>query len=140
MKRLRKSGGLMVLAVALSWYSGCRTGARTVPPHAPAAPPAAAADEIHGQPAASAQPSETLARMGYTIQVGAFAVLDNARALAEALTAAGLDAFYFPTGSGLFKVRFGNFPSWDAAVVEAGSSRKKGASLNISSSAPRTMQ
>jgi cell wall-associated NlpC family hydrolase len=57
--------------------------------------------------------------MGYTIQVGAFAVLDNARALAETLTAAGLDAFYFPAGSGLFKVRFGNFPSRDAALEEA---------------------
>jgi cell wall-associated NlpC family hydrolase len=57
--------------------------------------------------------------MGYTIQVGAFAVLDNARALAETLTAAGLNAFYFPAGSGLFKVRFGNFPSRDAALEEA---------------------
>jgi cell wall-associated NlpC family hydrolase len=57
--------------------------------------------------------------MGYTIQVGAFAILDNARALAGALTAAGLDAFYFPAGSGIFKVRFGNFPSRDSALGEA---------------------
>jgi cell wall-associated NlpC family hydrolase len=64
--------------------------------------------------------------MGYTIQVGAFAVLDNARALAESLAAAGLDAFYFPSGSGLFKVRFGNFPSREAAVREAGKLRAEG--------------
>jgi len=57
--------------------------------------------------------------MGYTIQVGAFAVLDNARALAERLSGAGLDAFYFPSGSGLFKVRFGNFTSRAEAAAEA---------------------
>ncbi len=125
MKRLRKSGGVVVMAVALSWYYGCRTDARTVPPPSPASLPARAAVETSALPA-KAPAGETLARMGYTIQVGAFAVLDNARALAEALTAAGLDAFYFPAGSGLFKVRFGNFPSWDAAVVEARKLKEKG--------------
>jgi cell wall-associated NlpC family hydrolase len=64
--------------------------------------------------------------MGYTIQVGAFAVLDNARALAERLAAAGLEAFYFPSGSGLFKVRFGNFSSREAAIAEARRLRSEG--------------
>jgi len=57
--------------------------------------------------------------MGYTVQVGAFTVLDNARNLSRSLAEAGLDAFYFPTESGLFKVRFGNFPSREAALAEA---------------------
>jgi len=56
-----------------------------------------------------------MARLGYSVQAGAFAVYDNARALAGALTAAGLDAFFFHAGSGIFKVRFGDFPSRDAA-------------------------
>ena len=123
MKRLLRTGGVIALAVALAWSSGCRTGVRTVPPPAPVAPSAA---EIPGLPPAPAPADAALARMGFTIQVGAFAVLDNARALAETLTAAGLDAFYFPTGSGLFKVRFGNFPSRDAALEEAGKLRAEG--------------
>ena len=102
----------IVIAVALSVIAGCRTHARTVPPPAPAA-------EIAARPPAPASAEVPLGRMGYTIQVGAFAVLDNARALAGALTAAGLDAFYFPSGSGLFKVRFGNYTSRDAALGEA---------------------
>jgi hypothetical protein len=57
--------------------------------------------------------------MGYTVQVGAFAIEANARFLAGALTAARLDAFFFPAGSGLYKVRFGDFPSRDAALSEA---------------------
>ena len=64
--------------------------------------------------------------MGYTIQVGAFAVLENAMALAKTLTEAGLDAFYFPSGTGLFKVRFGNFPSREAALAEAGKLKDQG--------------
>jgi cell wall-associated NlpC family hydrolase len=64
--------------------------------------------------------------MGYTIQVGAFAVLENAIALAKTLTAAGLDAFYFPSGAGLFKVRFGNFPTQEAALAEADKLKDQG--------------
>jgi cell wall-associated NlpC family hydrolase len=117
MNRRRNRGVVIILAIALSWLPGCRTAARTVPPPASAIPQAVEAAEP--APAVTAPTSAALARMGYTIQVGAFAVLDNARALAETLTAAGLDAFYFPDGSGLFKVRFGNFPYRDAALGEA---------------------
>jgi gamma-D-glutamyl-L-lysine dipeptidyl-peptidase len=58
--------------------------------------------------------------MGYTVQVGAFSVPDNARTLARTLADMGLDAFYFPAESGLYKVRFGDFPSRDGAAQEAG--------------------
>jgi len=117
MKPLRSRAGFAVLAagVCLASFAGCRAGVRTVPP--PAAPAAGLAGEIPERPTASTD--APLARMGYTIQVGAFAVLDNARALAGDLAAAGLDAFYFPSGSGLFKVRFGNYPTRDAALAEA---------------------
>jgi len=64
--------------------------------------------------------------LGYSVQVGAFAVYDNARALAWALTDAGLDAFYFQASAGLFKVRFGDFPSRKAALDEARRMKAKG--------------
>jgi cell wall-associated NlpC family hydrolase len=58
-------------------------------------------------------------RTGYTVQVGAFSILDNARRLAQNLNDIGLDAYYFSQASGLYRVRFGDFPSRDAAVREA---------------------
>ena len=109
-----------IAAVALSGPIACRAAARTVPPHlstaarTPAAP-AAAAPAV--SPAAGAV---NVTRLGYTIQVGAFAVEANARKLVRSLAASGLEAFYFPAGSGLYKVRFGDFPSREAAVREAG--------------------
>jgi len=126
MKTSRPKADIVILALALFWLPGCGTHARTVPPPVSPAPTTPAAVEPPARPATSATADAALARMGYTIQVGAFAVLDNARALAETLTAAGLDAFYFPAGSGLFKVRFGNFPSRDAAVAEAGKLKEQG--------------
>jgi len=60
-----------------------------------------------------------VARLGYSVQVGAFAVEANAQRLAGSLVSLGLDAFYFPAGSGLYKVRFGDFPSKAAADREA---------------------
>lgn len=61
-----------------------------------------------GEPVA---PAADLDLMGYTIQAGAFAHLDNAVRLMQALQAQGLEAYYFRHQSGLFKVRFGDFPS-----------------------------
>ncbi|HSA94893.1 MAG TPA: NlpC/P60 family protein, partial [Acidobacteriota bacterium] len=106
-----------VAAIALSGLVACRAAARTVPtppspaPKAPAAPAAAA-------PLATA--SANVTRLGYTIQVGAFAIEKNAQKLVRSLAASGVEAFYFPAGSGLYKVRFGDFPSREAAVREAG--------------------
>ncbi len=57
--------------------------------------------------------------MGYTIQVGAFAQLDNAVRLERALEKRGVDAYYFRHESGLYKVRFGNHPSYASARGEA---------------------
>ncbi len=60
-----------------------------------------------------------MTRTGYTVQVGAFSILDNARRLAQTLNDIGLDAYYFPQSSGLYRVRFGDFPTREAAVREA---------------------
>jgi gamma-D-glutamyl-L-lysine dipeptidyl-peptidase len=61
-----------------------------------------------------------LAKIGYTIQVGAFAQVENAARLTESLRREGLNAYYFVYRTGLYKVRFGDFPLEKAARTEAG--------------------
>lgn len=76
----------------------------------------------HAKEPASAIPAATpalLSRMGYTIQVGAFAKLDNAVRLTERLAQAGLPAYYFIHPSGNFKVRFGDYPTYGEALAQA---------------------
>lgn len=71
-------------------------------------------------------PKRQLAVMGYTIQAGAFANVDNAVRLTEKLKNQNLDATYFKAGDGLFKVRFGNFTSKEKARRRALSLRQSG--------------
>jgi cell wall-associated NlpC family hydrolase len=106
----RVIAAISTATIAIALLAGCRTAVRTAPPQPTVPPPPAVAP---------VQEATTLAHLGFTVQVGAFAVPANAQALAAALTATGLDAFYFPAESGLYKVRFGNFPSHDAAAREA---------------------
>jgi len=63
--------------------------------------------------------AKSLELMGFTIQAGAFAKAQNAARLTEALKDRGLDATYFMAADGLFKVRFGNFSSKEAARQKA---------------------
>jgi len=85
--------------------SGC--GARTAAP--PKHPPTARAK---------------LVKMGYAIQVGAFAQVENAATLAENLRLQDINATYFKARDGLYKVRFGNFRNRTAALSRAESLRK----------------
>jgi cell wall-associated NlpC family hydrolase len=57
--------------------------------------------------------------MGFSIQAGAFTELDKAVGLVKSLEGQGLAAYYFRHDSGLFKVRFGNFPSREKALRKA---------------------
>lgn len=59
-----------------------------------------------------------LQTLGYTIQVGAFANIDNANRLSEKLIAQGLDAFFYVEHD-LYKVRFGNFLHFSDAETAA---------------------
>jgi len=67
-----------------------------------------------------------LLRMGYTIQVGAFSNIDNAVRLTESLEQQGLDAYHFLHSSGLYKVRFENFRSQQAARSRALDLQRRG--------------
>lgn len=86
--------------LALAW--GCRA-----PSPRPTAP----------RPASTS--SAPLARLGFTLQAGAFARVENAARLAERLQREGLDATYFKATDGLHKVRFGDFPTREAARLRA---------------------
>jgi len=77
-----------------------------------------------GLPAKISQ--ERVARMGYSIQIGAFSDLDNAVRLTMSLESKGLNAFYFVHKSGYYKVRFGDFPTRDAASRKAEQVRMAG--------------
>lgn len=78
-------------------------------------------------PSPRAQPgSKALPRLGYTIQVGAFAQVDNAARLAESLQTQGLEATYFASVQGLYRVRFGDFASKEAAKSRAETLRAAG--------------
>jgi cell wall-associated NlpC family hydrolase len=91
----------------------------------PATRPIEVADPI-GQLLESPQPTvsptrtkPSLARMGYSVQVGAFASLENAVRFERMLDQRGIDAFYFRHESGLFKVRFGNHADYQSARQQA---------------------
>lgn len=71
-------------------------------------------------------PAKELKHLGYTIQVGAFSVVDNAIRLTQSLNKKGLKAYYFAHPSGLYKVRFGDFSSRKSAEKKAKSLKKAG--------------
>ncbi len=72
------------------------------------------------QPAVSpTRTNSSLDKMGYSVQVGAFAQLDNAVRFERMLEQRGIDAFYFRHESGLFKVRFGNHADYRSARQQA---------------------
>jgi len=78
---------------------------------------------IYHPPAKKAQ---QLARMGYTIQVGAFSKVENAVRLTDLLRGQGLDATHYVARAGLYKVRFGNFLLKSAALEKAESLKSAG--------------
>lgn len=83
--------------------------------------PRAAADRPPAKPEPTAQ-ARALPRLGHTLQAGAFAKAENAARFAESLQAQGLEATYYASGDGLYRVRFGDFSSREKA-------RDKGAAL-----------
>jgi len=90
---------VLIFALFLFFAAGCAPRARV--PYVP--PPK----------------KKVLARMGYAIQAGAFANAENAARLTQSLKKEGLDAYYFVHKSGIYKVRFGNYPTEKLARTKA---------------------
>jgi hypothetical protein len=110
MKIILKITGFFLLFAGFILISGCRTQTQVTPPVEPEAKlPAKQISIKKGR----------LFRTGYSIQVGAFSVLNNARRLTQTLNAKGFDAYYFRHESGLYKVRFGDFFTIKAARQKA---------------------
>ncbi|MCX5833353.1 MAG: NlpC/P60 family protein [Deltaproteobacteria bacterium] len=85
------------------------------------------AGRVSKPPEQKPQVSKTrIARTGYTLQAGVFTVVENAARLTDSLRREGIDAYYFVYGKGLYKVRFGNFPSREDARREASHLRSAG--------------
>ena len=64
-------------------------------------------------------PKQELKRLGYAIQAGAFSNVDNAVKLTRSLNRRGLKAYFFLHPSGLYKVRFGDYSTRQAAEKRA---------------------
>ncbi len=60
-----------------------------------------------------------VSRLGYAIQMGAFANVKNAERFTTMLQIKGIDAFYFRKDNGIYAVRFGDFPSKGKARAAA---------------------
>lgn len=71
-------------------------------------------------------PRQALPHLGFTIQAGAFAQVENAARLSEVLQAEGLEATYYVSPQKLYKVRFGDFPTREAARIRAEALRAAG--------------
>lgn len=61
------------------------------------------------QPAPRRTVVRPLPRLGYTLQAGAFAKVENAARFSESLQSHGLEATYYASRGGLYRVRFGDF-------------------------------
>ncbi len=70
-------------------------------------------------PAVAGKAGKEIPKMGFTIQAGAFSSPANAAKLTESLRQKKIDAYYFVFKTGLYKVRFGNFPTAQEARKRA---------------------
>lgn len=81
---------------------------------------ACSAKQTATPPAVAVSPrQQILPLLGYSIQAGAFAQVDNAFRLSSRLTEQGISAYYFRGEGNLYRVRFGNYPAYDKAIAAA---------------------
>ena len=64
--------------------------------------------------------AKALPRLGYALQAGAFSKVENAARFSESLQAQGLEATYYASGDGFYRVRFGDFATKEKARLRGG--------------------
>src|ERR1035438_8178550 len=87
------------LGMGLVLITACSRAPRQVPEH----------------PVSKTPQAKALPRLGYTLQAGAFSKVENASRFAESLQAQGLEATYYASGDGFYRVRFGDFATKEKA-------------------------
>jgi cell wall-associated NlpC family hydrolase len=97
MIRRRKLAPSLLTALLLTM--ACTRGPRPVPE----------------QPDSKTPQAKALPRLGYALQAGAFSKVENASRFAESLQAQGLEATYYASGDGFYRVRFGDFATREKA-------------------------
>ena len=110
---LKKGSLLLALLLCVCFIGGCSAKRSPSVYH----PPVEKARKK--APAKPRVVKKELARMGYSIQTGAFSKAENAARFTEDLKQRGLDATYFVAKTGLYKVRFGNYAKREDAVSVA---------------------
>jgi cell wall-associated NlpC family hydrolase len=98
MRQRGQKSGLWV-AAGLLLVTACSRAPRPVP------------ERLASRPARS----QALPRLGFTLQAGAFVKVENAARFSESLQAQGLEAAYYASGDGLYRVRFGDFATKEKA-------------------------
>lgn len=93
---------LLIISIFTLWGCGDRT---VVTPYS-------------GEPSTQNKSSkaENIERTKYSVQVGAFSNSLNASRYTDKLNEQGIDAYFFLDDSGLYKVRIGDFKTYDTAV------------------------
>ncbi|HJW73162.1 MAG TPA: NlpC/P60 family protein [Geothrix sp.] len=71
-------------------------------------------------------PLRVLPRLGYALQAGAFAKVENAARFSESLQAQGLEAAYYGSSDGIYRVRFGDFATKATAQAKGEALRSAG--------------
>lgn len=103
------------ILVLIVLAAGCRKEVEIEPPP-DKAPPAKEHAPARVKPAPILK---ELPQLGFSIQVGAFSRVSNAIRLTNSLNRQNLGAYYFLHPSGLYKVRFGDFTTKEAARQRA---------------------
>ena len=117
--KIRPCPAVRALVAALSLL----TAACTRPPRpAPERPVERPIERPTERPAAV----RPLPRLGFTLQAGAFARVENAARFSAALSAQGLEAAYYASGDGLYRVRFGDFATKEKARARGEALRAAG--------------
>lgn len=84
-----------------------------------AAPRTGKADQAAIKSGSSVKYAKGVRRLGFAIQMGAFADVKNAERFTARLQDKGIEAFYYRRDNGIYAVRFGDFPSREQARAAA---------------------